>query len=498
MSVTAGRQLDPPTLSSREGEAPRRLAWANELFLVGILLAAAGIGWAFPFRAVKFGLMGFFAVVMIVQALQRPAVALALTIAGIPAIGLVPPNIIPIRGVNPETILILFLLFLWARANQLYGREPLRSLVGRFLLLYAGLILVSAFRSWLIWKVSLFNILAAAKNHLSYMVFYGTAYHVLRERRDHRLVLLMSSASLFLVSLQAIHMSWMAFFAGSLERHRAGSMLAQQPNIFGGALAMYLPLLLLLAINRIGHRFWNLWFTVVTGAVGFALILTLSRGAWAGAAAAVVFLAIFWDRKLLVLLLLMAASWQLWLPQEAVDRVKKTTQVEGSNAELTAGDQVVEDSAQMRIEQYKSLPAMMRDHPILGWGYKSFPDVFEKYGTLRRRKGAHTTYCLVGTEEGVIGLVVLLVVVGVIFFVAMRAAWALGDPFYRQLAAGLGAGMLSMAICMLAGSRFESQVIYVYYWSLLAVVEREYDLRSLAVAGRGAAGPARVAATGGP
>ncbi len=485
MTVAANRQLHrsvPPP--DGDGE-PRRLAWANELFLVGILLAAAGIGWAFPFRSVKFGLIAFFAIVMTVQALQRPAVALALTVAGIPAMGLIPPDIIPIRGVNPETLLIVFLLFLWARANQLHGKEPLRSFVARFLLLYAILILVSAFRSWMIWKVSLFNILAAAKNHLSYMVFYGTAYHVLRSRRDHRLVLLMSTASLFLVSLQAINMSWLAFFAGTLERHRAGSMLAQQPNIFGGALALYLPLLILLAINRIGHRFWNLWFTTVTGAVGFALILTLSRGAWAGAAAAVVFLAVFWDRKLLVLLLIMAASWQLWLPQEAVDRVKKTTQVEGSNADLAMGDQVVEDSAQMRVEQYKSLPAMMRDHPILGWGYKSYPDVFEKYGTLRRRKGAHTTYCLIGTEEGVVGLVVLFLLLGAIFFSAMRAAYAFEEPFYRQLAAGLGAGMLSMAICMLAGSRFESQIIYVYYWTLLAVVEREYDLLRLARHGIG-------------
>ncbi len=480
MSVSAGQQLDHAPSRAPGGGEGRRLAWANELFLVGILLAAAGIGWAFPFKSVKFGLMAFFAVVMIVQALQRPAVALSLVIAGIPAMSLVPPDIIPIRGVNPETILVLFLLFLWGRANQLYGKDGFRSFIARFLLLYALLIIVSAFRSWLIWKVSLFNILAAAKNHLTYMVFYGTAYHVLRERRDHRLALLMSTASLFLVSLQAIHMSWFAFFAGSLERHRAGSMLAQQPNIFGGALAMYLPLVILLAINRIGHRFWNLWFVTVAGAVGFALILTLSRGAWAGAAAAIAFLAVFWDRKLLVFLLIAAASWQLWLPQEAVERVKKTTQVEGSNAELTAGDQVVEDSAQMRIEQYKSLPAMMRDHPVLGWGYKSYPDVFEKYGTLKRRKGAHTTYCLIGTEEGVIGLIVLLLVIGAIFVVALRAAFAFEEPFYRQLAAGLAAGILSMAICMLAGSRFESQIIYVWYWTLLAVVEREYDLLRLA------------------
>ncbi len=480
MTVAAGRQLDRSAPSGEGGEGSGRLAWANELFLVGILLAAAGIGWAFPFRSVKFGLIAFFAVVMTIQALQRPAVALGLVVAGIPAIGLVPPDIIPIPGVNPETLLILFLLFLWARANQLYGKEEIRSIVGRVLLIYALLIIVSAFRSWMIWKISLFTVLAAAKNHLSYMVFYGAAFHVIRQRRDHRLVLLLSTASLFLVSLQAIRGSWLAFFAGTLERHRAGSMLAQQPNIFGGALALYLPLLILLAINRIGHRFWNLWFMTVAGAVGFALILTLSRGAWAGAAAAILFLAVFWDRKLLLLLLVMAASWQLWLPQEAVDRVKETTQTDGSKSELTMGEQVVEDSTQMRIEQYKSLPAMMRDHPILGWGYKSYPDVFEKYGTLKRRKGAHTTYCLIGTEEGVIGLAILFLVLGTIFFVAMRGAYAFEEPFYRQLSAGLAAGILSMTVCMLAGSRFESQIIYVYFWTLLAIVEREIRLRAAA------------------
>jgi len=60
------------------------------------------------------------------------------------------------------------------------------------------------------------------------------------------------------------------------------ALLALQPNIYGTALAVYLPFCVVLALHRVGGPWIRLWFAVVTAAVSFALLLTLSRGAWLG------------------------------------------------------------------------------------------------------------------------------------------------------------------------------------------------------------------------
>jgi len=109
-----------------------------------------------------------------------------------------------------------------------------------------------------------------------------------------------------------------------------------------------------------------------------------------------------------------------------VKRIEITTDVEEDGA---GSDAIAEGSTQMRIEQYKSLPAMMADHPFLGWGYRSFPAVFELHGTLGRAKGAHSSYAQVGTEEGIVGLVLLVMILFASAWAGVRAARA-DDPSF--------------------------------------------------------------------
>jgi O-antigen ligase len=228
----------------------------------------------------------------------------------------------------------------------------------------------------------------------------------------------------------------------------------------------------MLGISPIGSRALRWWFLVGSGLGSFALILTLSRGAWLGALAGLMVIALFRSRKLLLLLALFAATYPYWAPQQAVDRVAMTTQV-GASDEMAVDDRAFDDSTQMRVEQYRSFGAMVAPRPILGWGYKSFPSVFERYGTLGRAKGAHSTYLLVGVEQGIVGLLVL----GFLFLGMGRSAWrasrACEDPLFRWMSVGLVGGTVAMVICMASGSRFENQMSLAYYWIFLGIVERQ-------------------------
>jgi O-antigen ligase len=443
----------------------------SEIQLLALLIGMVTVAWAFPFQVMKYGLLAGFGIIFLVQSAQRPAMGLALLSFGVPAIDLVPPGLIPIRGLNAETLLALALFFIWHRANVLYGKSRYRTFVGSALGLYALLILVSCFNSWLTWRFSLFDLLSGAKNHLTYMLFLPVAFHAVRNRRDRVLLLGAASVSILLNCFQAINHSWYAFLAGSLERYRAMALLAIQPNILGSALAMYLPVFLTMAFNGVASRGARFFFWICSGSAAFALLLTLSRGSWLGLAFGMFVVAVYRSRKLLVLMLLLGATYQIWVPQQVIDRVAGTTA--DTQEEYVDPDQIADGSTQMRIEQYKSLPAMMQPRPILGWGYGSYPHVFERYGTLQRYKGAHSSYCQKGTEEGVIGLLVVAWVFVAQLAVAFRASQKLEDPMMKWMAIGLVGGVLAMVVCMASGARFETQKIFVFHWIFLGMVERE-------------------------
>lgn len=454
-----------------ERETPSSsLMAAQEISLFLLILGGVAVAYAMPFKAVKYGVIGFFAVVMILQTMRRPAVGLAMLLFATPALDLIPPSLFPLRGLNAETILVLAGLFIWHRASVLYGRDTLRSSLGKFLAVYALLVILSAVRAWMIWKLSLFDVLSAAKNHLSFMVFLPVALHTLRDRRDQYLVLVACSLSLLLNCFQAMNYSMVAFLAGSLERHRAMALLALQPNTLGAALAMYLPILAMLALHGSESRAGRLWFLLCSGACGFALLLTLSRGAWMGLAAGLLAAGILRSRKLLVVMLLLGATYQFWVPQQAVDRVKVTSDLD---EDALAEGALMENSAQMRIEQYKSLPNMMAGNPLLGWGYKSFPMVFEKYGTLQRSKGAHSSYCQLGAEGGIVGLAALLAVLGAMAWCGIRANFWAREPWQQWLGVGVFAATVSMAVSMITGARFEPQKIFAFFWAFAGIAERE-------------------------
>ncbi len=446
-------------------------AGIREINLLVLLVGFVSVAVAFPFPAVKFGIIIAFAVIFVLQTIRHPAMGLALLTFGVPALDLVPHTLIPIRGVNAELILAFALLFVWRRATQIYGRDKLNSKIGVMLGIYAMMIVLSCFHSWMVWKVSLFDLLAASKNHMTCMLFFPVAFHTLRNRRDQLLLVGAASLSILLNCLQAIDHSWFALVTGTLERRRAQALMALQPNLLGATLDLYLPVFMMLCFHVVESKAARFFFLICTGAAAFALLLTLSRGAWIGLLLGLVFMALYRSRKLLIILVVLGATMQFWVPQQVWDRIGGTTDVEA--LEDVDPGQVADGSTQMRIEQYKSLPGMMAPRPVFGWGYLSFSRVFEKYGTLGRKKGAHSSYCLIGTEEGAVGLLVLAGLFCAMFWGAFRASQVVEDPFLRWMAVGVAAGVLGMIVCMASGSRFDAQKVFAFFWVWLAIVERE-------------------------
>ncbi len=227
---------------------------------------------------------------------------------------------------------------------------------------------------------------------------------------------------------------------------------AVNPNVVAGALAVLSPLTLgLLAFWPRGRRFEGL----VIGAAGLAmlgvLILTQSRGAWMGvAAAALALIALRWRR-----------GWVTW-PLGAVAagllawRIGFGRAVEAILAGQAAG------GAEQRLEIWSRAVYMLQDFPFTGIGMGTFRQVanllypFFLAGPDAEIPHAHNLLLQIGVDLGLPGLIAWLA----IFLLVCWSAWRVyrrgrtssAPPLPRSPApplSALGAGLLASQVALI-------------------------------------------------
>ncbi len=137
----------------------------------------------------------------------------------------------------------------------------------------------------------------------------------------------------------------------------------------------------------------RLFLVPLTGVLGICLVLTVSRGSWVGAAAAVGLMSVLRYRKL-VPLLVVALVLMLVLPwtQQYV-----THFIEGVQGE--------DLSTKMRFGEYKDAFILISRHPVLGVGFGGTPDIDTYLGVA-------SVYLLIAEQMGLVGLTGFLVIVG--------------------------------------------------------------------------------------
>jgi len=130
-----------------------------------------------------------------------------------------------------------------------------------------------------------------------------------------------------------------------------------------------------------------------SGAMVGALVLSLSRSAWLGLAAALVFLAWRTDRRWLIALAAVAAG-ALLVPQgrSMIDR-------------LVAGLLVQDQASAMRLTEYREALTLIAQYPAFGIGFGGPP-------TVDTFVGVSSLYLLIGEQMGLIGLAAFLATIG--------------------------------------------------------------------------------------
>jgi putative inorganic carbon (HCO3(-)) transporter len=248
-----------------------------------------------------------------------------------------------------------------------------------------------------------------------------------------------------------------------------------QPNPYGGYLGLVLPLAygVLLGTGKLvdwetgksGNRgtgtptyqSTNLPLALLgLATMGAALIMSWSRGAWLGFAAAFILMNLAYSRRgaaLFALLCLLVASALLLgsiqvLPQSIMQRITDflpylhVFDVRG--VRLTNANYAVVE----RVAHWQAAWGMFNDRPWLGVGIGNYEPVYPAYalqGWPEPLGHAHNYYLNIAAEAGLIGLAAYLVLWGAAFWQAWKVIRTT-QGYWRGVAAGILGVLTHLAV----------------------------------------------------
>ena len=232
------------------------------------------------------------------------------------------------------------------------------------------------------------------------------------------------------------------------------------PNILGSVFILMIPLCLALVLQK-GRGFADrLVFFMLLGAMGLSLVLTLSRGAWFGAASALlVFCLAINPRWLFILgagggIMLFIPSVMRRITYMLSPQYKINSLTDGRLLRYQTGwDMFMQNKTKgVGLGHFGGAVAMNNNHLV--------PDTFymDNY------------WLKTAVEMGVIGIAVFAVLIFVLLLWSIRAVKQSENYDIRLVTAGGFAGLSGVIVHNLMENVFEVQYMVTYFWVIAALV----------------------------
>ncbi|NIR50940.1 O-antigen ligase family protein [candidate division KSB1 bacterium] len=296
------------------------------------------------------------------------------------------------------------------------------------------------------------------KNFIVMPLIYFVVLNNIRDPKHMKILVILMTVSMLFMGLH--FRSNFAYTDTSSYRHDmrlVGTFTYLSPNAIGVFFAQYAMMLIgLFLIDKDWYR--KGLFLLTVGLSLYAVTFIFSRGGYAAVLLGWVFIGLFKERRLLVLLIVFALTWKLIMPNAVVERV-----------EMTKDD----TSVQERLSLWKSAEQLIASNPVIGTGYAtlSFLNIRDAV-TGKSRDSLHSGYLEVASELGVIGLVVFVYLYVLGFRAGFRLYKKTDDPFMKGLGFGLTACVVAALAGNLAGSYWHYINVSGFYWVFLALVVR--------------------------
>ncbi len=254
-----------------------------------------------------------------------------------------------------------------------------------------------------------------------------------------------------------------------------------QPNPYAGYLGLTLPVsvgLVIAWLLRVGGRVPGRWLALALGCGGLmlaALVMSWSRGAWLGLAAALVAMAVAAVARsgrgavlgitaVAVLAYALLAGGLAVLPSSVVARFADlapqlglTGLAEVRGAEITDANFAVLE----RMAHWQSALAMWTEHPWLGVGIGNYELAYTRYALPLwplPLGHAHNYYLNIASEAGLLGLLAYLL----LWSLALLGSWRAGRRA-RGWSFGLALGIFGVLVYLSVHSFFDNLYVHAMY-----------------------------------
>ncbi|MEW6242889.1 MAG: O-antigen ligase family protein [Bacillota bacterium] len=317
-------------------------------------------------------------------------------------------------------------------------------------------------------------------------LFFVTAYTIRTKAGLYRLVLVLICVAA-LVSLYGIYQfimrvpppesGWVDASRNPFLQTRAFSTFGN-PNVLANFLILSGPLALALA-SACRHAVKKILFFGVFGVLGVCMLLTFSRGGWLGLLVATVLFSLAANRKLLLLMLIIAVVSLAIVPQ--VDILSARLQNVGKDS-----------SVSYRMVVWTEALYIIRDFwPVgVGLGHRPFMQIYPAYMLDRNKKPFHThnQYLQLVVETGVLGLIIY----GWIIFRNLRQTLHLlreeRDRLIVSVSAAVSASLAGLAVMGMTDNILYRPKVILILWVVLGIAAAAGMLqRRLAQGGEGRA-----------
>lgn len=221
------------------------------------------------------------------------------------------------------------------------------------------------------------------------------------------------------------------------------------PNYFAEMLGLALPLALALLVRNKSLRDKGV-LLVYAGLQAIALIITWSRGAWLGFMASFAIMAILFDKRLLVVGLVVAVGILAFAPPIVLERFLSSFSLEDS-------------SNAYRVSVWRGSLALLRENLFrgIGLGAKAFSQIYPEYMIIQTPSlHSHSLYLQMLIELGLLGSVALAwFLLASVFHSLGSLRVAKGRGFEKWKHTGILVGCMSA----LAGHMIQGVIEYTWY-----------------------------------
>lgn len=303
------------------------------------------------------------------------------------------------------------------------------------------------------------------KNYAQMIFMYFLALNILKEEDQQKQAVMLMMAVVLLISVR----SFRSFEGGATfdYNRRAGGpfeAVGLGANHLGAFIADYAAIALAFFIVERDKLKKYLFYLGTCAFSLHPLFFSYSRGAYLAAASVFAFFGLVKKRAFLVVLVLVAVAWQTVLPASVVDRIQMTETEEGE----------LESSAAKRLDLWEHAIEQFKGNPVFGIGFNSFGFTVEE-GELT---DTHNFYLKTLSEQGVIGISLLAIVLMKAFLSGMRLYRNSGTNFQKALGLGFMGTVISVAITNIFGDRWSYFVLGGYFWILWGIVDRSLIIAS--------------------